>query len=70
VNGNTGFYPTGNRKGGLILDTDGSKTNKGTESGVYSYGTRWMLSFTVERYTAVFQAKVHTIKACTVEKSI
>jgi hypothetical protein len=28
------------RKGGLIWYTDGSKTRKGTEAGVYCYGRR------------------------------
>jgi hypothetical protein len=37
-----GFEP--DRKGGLIWNTDGSKTNKGTGAGVYCYGTRRRLS--------------------------
>jgi hypothetical protein len=56
-----------NRKGGLIWYTVGSKTNKGTGAGVYGYGTRWKLSFSLGQYTTVFQAEVYAIKACTVE---
>jgi hypothetical protein len=40
-----GFQP--DRKGGLIWYTDGSKTNKGTGAGVYCYGTRRKLSFSL-----------------------
>jgi hypothetical protein len=35
------------RKGGLIWYTDGSKTNKGTGAGVYYYGTRRKLTFSL-----------------------
>jgi hypothetical protein len=57
-----GFEP--DRKGGLIWYTDGSKTNKGTGAGVYCYGTRRRLSFSLGRYTTVFQAEVYATKAC------
>jgi ribonuclease HI len=57
-----GFEP--DRKGGLIWYTDGSKTNKGTEAGVYCHGTRRRLSFSLGQYTTVFQAELYTIKAC------
>jgi hypothetical protein len=57
-----GFEPE--RKGGLIWYTNGSKTNKGTAAGVYCYGTRWRLSFSLGQYTTVFQAEVYAIKAC------
>jgi ribonuclease HI len=40
---------------------------QGYWAGVYSYGTRWKLSFNLEQYTTVFQAEVHAIKACAVE---
>jgi hypothetical protein len=57
-----GFEP--DRKGGLIWFTDGSKTNKGTGTGVCCYGTRRKLSFSLGQYTTVFQAEVYAIKAC------
>jgi hypothetical protein len=60
-----GFQP--NRKGGLIWYTDGSKTKKSTEAGVYCYGTGRKLSFSLGQYTMVFQAEVYAIKACAVE---
>jgi hypothetical protein len=61
-----GFQP--DRKGGLIWYTDGSKTKKeGTGAGVYCYGTRRKLCFSLGRYTTVFQAEVYAIKACAVE---
>jgi hypothetical protein len=52
------------RKGGLIWYTDGFKTNKGTGAGVYCYGTRRRLSFSLGQYTTVFQAEVYAIKEC------
>jgi hypothetical protein len=52
-----------NRKGGLIRYIDGSKTSKGTVAGVYGYGTKWKLSFSLGQYTTVFQAEVYAIKA-------
>jgi hypothetical protein len=60
-----GFKP--DRKGGLICYTDGSKTNKGTGDGVYCNGTRRERSFSLGRYTTVFQAEVYAIKACVKE---
>jgi hypothetical protein len=57
-----GFEPDKTR--GLIWYTDGSKTNKGTGAGVYCYGTRLRRSFSLGRYTTVFQAEVYAIKAC------
>jgi hypothetical protein len=50
-----------------IWFTDGSKTNKVTEAGVYCYGTRQRLGFSLGKYTAIFQAEVYVIKACAVE---
>jgi ribonuclease HI len=55
------------RKGGLILYTDSSKTNKGAGAGVYCYGTRRKLSFSLGQYTTIIQAEVYAIKACAVE---
>jgi hypothetical protein len=57
-----GFEP--DKRGGLIWYTDGSKTNKGTGAGVYCYGARRRLSFSLGQYTTVFQAEVYAIKAC------
>jgi ribonuclease HI len=65
VNGKTGFNPI--QKGGLIWYTDGSKTNKGTGAGVYGYGTRLKLIFSLGKYTTVFQAEVYAIMACAAE---
>jgi hypothetical protein len=52
------------RKGGVIWYTDGSKTSKGTGAGVYCYGTRRRLSFSLGQYITVFHAEVYAIKAC------
>jgi ribonuclease HI len=60
-----GFEP--DRKGGIIWYTDGSKTSNGTGAGVYCYGTRRRLSFSLGQYTTEFQAEVYAIKACTDE---
>jgi hypothetical protein len=60
-----GFQP--DRKVGLIWYTDGSKRNKGTGAGMYGYGTRMTLSFSLRKYTAVFQAEFYVIMPCTVE---
>jgi hypothetical protein len=54
-------------KGGRIWYTDGSKTTKGTGAGVYGYGTRMKCSFSLGKYTTVFQAEVYAIMACTLE---
>jgi hypothetical protein len=45
-----------NRKGVLMWYTDIYKTNKGTVAGGYGYGTRQKLSFSLGKYTTVFQA--------------
>jgi hypothetical protein len=55
------------RKGRLILYTDSSKTNKDTGAGVYGYGMKQKLNFSLGKYTIVFQAEVYAIKTCTVE---
>jgi hypothetical protein len=39
-----------NRKGRLIWYTDGSKTIRGVEVGVYGYGTRQKFSFSLLSY--------------------
>jgi hypothetical protein len=57
-----GFQP--GRNGGLIWFIDGSKTVKGTGSGVCCQGTMRELSFSLGQHTAVFQAEVYAIKAC------
>jgi hypothetical protein len=46
----------------VIWYPDGSKTNKGTGAEVYSYGTRRKFSFSLGKYTTVFQAEVYVIK--------
>jgi hypothetical protein len=50
-----GFQP--DWKGGLIWYTDGSKTNKGTVSEVYGYGTRQKLSYSLGKYTQYSRQK-------------
>jgi hypothetical protein len=39
----------------------------GTVAGVYGYGTRKNLIFSLGKYTSVLQAEVCAIRACTVE---
>jgi ribonuclease HI len=65
VSGEKGSDPK--KKGGLIWYAHGSKTNKGMGAGVYCNGTRRKLSFSLGRYTTVFQAEVYAIKACVKE---
>jgi hypothetical protein len=65
ANGNTGFNPIG-KKGRIIWYTDDSMTNKAIGVGVYGCSTRKKLSFSLEKYTIVFQAEMHAIKACVV----
>jgi ribonuclease HI len=60
-----GFQP--DRKGGVMWYTDGFKANKGIGVGVYCYGTRQKLNFSLGQYTTVFQAEAYAIKACAVE---
>jgi hypothetical protein len=43
------------------------RKKKGTETRVYSHGTRRKLSFSLGQYTTVFQAEVYAIKARAVE---
>jgi ribonuclease HI len=40
---------------------------EGTGAGVYCQGTRRKLSFSLWRYTTVFQAEVYAIKECAIE---
>jgi hypothetical protein len=58
VNGKLGFSPIG--KGG-------TKTNEGTEAGVYGCGTRRNLSVSLGQFTSLFQAEVYFIKTCALE---
>jgi hypothetical protein len=51
------------RKGGINWYIDGCKTNKGTGAGVYGYGTRWKLSFSLGKYAPVFLAELYAIEA-------
>jgi hypothetical protein len=44
-----------------------AKTNEGTKAGVLNYDTWQKLSFSLGKYTAVFQAEVYAIKTCAVE---
>jgi hypothetical protein len=55
------------QKGAIIWYTNGSKTRNGTGSGMYCYGTRRKLNFSLGQYTMVFQTEVYAIKACAVE---
>jgi hypothetical protein len=48
---------------GLIWYSDGSKINKGTGAGLYGYGTRRKFSFSLGKYTTVFQAEMYAFKA-------
>jgi hypothetical protein len=57
------FQPS--RERGLIWYTDGSKTC--TVAGVFGCGTRRKFTFSLGKYTTVFQAEVYAIKACAVE---
>jgi hypothetical protein len=51
------------RKGGLVWNTDGPKTNKGTDARVYRCGSRKAHSFSFGLHTTVFQAEAYVIKA-------
>jgi hypothetical protein len=52
---------------GPVCFTDGSKMREGTGAGVYRQSVRRRLSFSVGRYTTVFQVKIHAILACVYE---
>ncbi|PNF38780.1 hypothetical protein B7P43_G12820 [Cryptotermes secundus] len=53
----------------LTLGTNdiGNLINRSTGVGVYCYGTRRKLSFSLGQYMTVFQAEVYAIKACIME---
>ena len=48
-------------EGGLVWYTDRCKTDRGTDSGMYRWGSN---SFSLWLHTAIFQAEVYNIKAC------
>jgi len=52
---------------GLIWFIDGSKTRERTGAGVHGQSVRRRLSFSLERYATVFQAKIYAITACVYE---
>jgi ribonuclease HI len=52
---------------GLIWYTDGSKMKEGTGAGVFGQTVRSRLSFSLGRYTTVFQAEIFAILACAYE---
>jgi len=49
---------------GLVWYTDGSKMKEGIEAGVYGQSVKRRLSFSLRRYTTVFQAEIYAIFAC------
>jgi len=51
------------RKGGLVWNMDGPKTNKGTGAKVYRWGSRKAHSFSFWLHTMVFQAETYAIEA-------
>jgi hypothetical protein len=59
-----GFNPD---KGGPVSYTDESKTNEGTDTGVYKWGSGKGHSFSLGLHTTVFQAEMYAIKACKME---
>ena len=52
---------------GLVWFTDESKMREGTGAGVYGQSLRRRLSFSLGRYTMVFQAEIYAILACVYE---
>jgi hypothetical protein len=48
----------------LIWFTDGSKMKEGTRAGVYGQSVKRRLSYSLGRYTTVFQAEIYAILAC------
>jgi ribonuclease HI len=52
---------------GLTWYTDGSRMKEGTGAGVYGQSIKRRLSFSLGRYTTVFQAKIYAILACVYE---
>jgi hypothetical protein len=49
---------------GLVSFTDGSKMGRGAGAGVYEQSVGRWLSFSLGRYTTVFQAEIYSILAC------
>jgi ribonuclease HI len=49
---------------GLVCYTDGSKMKEGTGAGVFGQSVQRRLSFSLGRYTTVFQAEIYAILAC------
>jgi len=52
---------------GLVWFTGGSRVRKGTGAGVYRQSVGQRLSFSLGRYTTVFQAEIYAILACVYE---
>jgi ribonuclease HI len=52
---------------GLVRFTDGSKMREGTGAAFYGQSVRRRLSFSLGRYTTVFQAGIYAILACVYE---
>ena len=52
---------------GFIWFTDGSKMREGTGAGFYGQTVGRRLSFSLGRYTTVFQAEIYAILACAYE---
>ena len=52
---------------GLVWYTDGSRMKEGTGAGVYGQTLRRRLSFSLGRYTTVFQAEIYAILTCAYE---
>ena len=48
---------------GLVWYTDGSKMKDGTWAGVYGHSLKRRLSFSLGKYTTVFQAEIYAILA-------
>ena len=49
---------------GLVWYTDGTRMKDGTGAGVYGQSLKRRLSFSLGRYTTVFQAEIFAILAC------
>jgi len=52
---------------GLVWFTDGSKMREGARAGVYGQSVGRRLSFSLGRYTTVFQVEIYAILACAYE---
>ena len=55
---------------GLIWYTDGFRMREGTGAGVFGQTVKRRLSFSLGRYTTVFQAEIYAILACVHEIQI